>query len=113
MGGFFGGTWRKGLTLALGIMALGGASVAPAQVTPVDPNRAIDGDLAAPKPAASVPAPQPILIDPEPVAGADQGAPVTSPATPTRPARRQRVRRTKTARPGSIARRARAPRRRV
>ena len=86
MGGFFGGTWRKGLTLALGIMALGGASVAPAQVTPVDPNRAIDGDLAAPKPAASVPAPQPILIDPEPVAGADQGAPVTSSADPIDPA---------------------------
>lgn len=84
MSGFSGVVLRKSLTAALAILALSGAAVAPAQVRPVDPDRAIDGDLAAPKPAApasTTPAPQPIVIDPEPVAEADSGA-VTAPSEP-------------------------------
>ncbi len=69
-----GTAWRKALTTMLAVLALGGAAVAPAQVTPVDPDRAIDGDLSAPRPAASAPAPQPIVIDPEPLATAEPGA---------------------------------------
>jgi hypothetical protein len=82
MSRILGGTWCKAMTVALAVLALSGASVAPAQVTSVDPDRAIDGDLAAPKPAASAPAPQPYLIDPAPVAEADaevsSGAPVAT-----------------------------------
>jgi hypothetical protein len=78
MSGNFGRSWRKALAVALAVLALGAASVAPAQVTSVDPDRAIDGDLAGPKPAAASPAAQPISIDPAPVAEADAGAPVTT-----------------------------------
>jgi hypothetical protein len=84
MSGFSGSVLRKSLTVALAVLALSGAAVAPAQVTSVDPNRAIDGDLSAPKPATPAPttsAPQPIVIDPEPVAEADSGT-VTSPSAP-------------------------------
>ena len=38
----------------LGTVALIGSVAAPAQVQPVDPDRAIDGDLAGPKPARRV-----------------------------------------------------------
>jgi hypothetical protein len=78
MSGNFGRSWRKALAVVLAVLALGGASVAPAQVTSVDPDRAIDGDLAGPKPAATSPAAQPISIDSEPVAAAEAVPAVTS-----------------------------------
>ncbi len=40
---------RGALFAMLGVVALVGAAAAPAQVQPVDPDRAIDGDLSAPK----------------------------------------------------------------
>jgi hypothetical protein len=73
---------RLGLAL-LGALVIGVATPAAAQVRPVDPDRAIDGDLAKPQPAAPAPIIQPIAIDPEPVATADAAPVVTStdPAT--------------------------------
>jgi len=62
----------------LGALTIGGAMPGMAQVQSVDPDRAIDGDLAAPKPAASA-APIPAInIDPEPVATAEAAPVVTS-----------------------------------
>jgi hypothetical protein len=56
----------------LAAMAVAGSSVAPAQVQAVDPDKAIDGDLA--KPAATTPAPVPspsISIDPATATASD------------------------------------------
>ncbi len=78
MSGTAAGAWRKGLTVMLAVLALGGAVAAPAQVTPVDPDRAIDGDLSAPRPAATTQPAQPISIDPEPLAGGEQSAEAAS-----------------------------------
>lgn len=79
----------RGLVGLLGAVALAGAGVASAQVQAVDPDKAIDGDLAKPTAPAAAPAPQPspsIDIDPAvasapaPAAPAATGAP--APAAP-------------------------------
>lgn len=58
---------RAALVSALGAMALIGSVAAPAQIQPVDPDRAIDGDLSSPAVSAS-PAPSaPANIATEPV----------------------------------------------
>lgn len=71
-------TWRLGL-MGLAAFASGAAS---AQVTAVDPNQAIDGDLTT---TASAPAPAPAPVQaPAPTpAPAPAGAPVAAPATVT------------------------------
>ncbi len=62
---------RAALVSALGALALIGSAAAPAQVQPVDPDKAIDGDLSAPKDAPSpAPTPQPVITPaalPDPV----------------------------------------------
>jgi hypothetical protein len=74
------GKLRAALVSALGAMALIGSVAAPAQIQPVDPDRAIDGDLS--KPGAS-PAPAPsaaptITADPVSVDAGPQGVPADS-----------------------------------
>lgn len=75
---------RAALLSALGAVALIGSGAAPAQVQPVDPDRAIDGDLAVPQ---GTPSPQPTITPasvpdlPEPAPGATEPA-----AVPTTPA---------------------------
>jgi hypothetical protein len=74
---------RGALIAVLGAAALFGAAAAPAQVQPVDPDRAIDGDLSAP-PGTPSPAPsaQPTITPqalpdaPQPVPGASEAASV-------------------------------------
>jgi hypothetical protein len=74
---------RAALLSALGAVALIGSGAAPAQVQPVDPDRAIDGDLAVPQGA---PSPQPTITPasvpdlPEPAPGATE--PAAMPTTP-------------------------------
>lgn len=80
---------RAALVSALGALALIGSAAAPAQVQPVDPDKAIDGDLSAPKDAPSpVPTPQPVITPaalPDPVeaspAPSDPAAPVATEAS--------------------------------
>lgn len=80
---------RAALISVLGAVALIGSGAAPAQVQPVDPDRAIDGDLSVPKGSPSpVPSPQPTITAssvpdaPEPVPGASDAAAVPAgPAT--------------------------------
>jgi hypothetical protein len=74
---------RAALLVVLGAAALIGSGAAPAQVQPVDPDKAIDGDLSAPKGSPSpVPSPQPTIAPasvedvPEPVPGASDPAAV-------------------------------------
>lgn len=75
---FSGRPIRAAALALLGALTIGGALPTMAQVQSVDPDRAIDGDLAAPKPAPSaVPSPA-INIDPEPVATAEAAPVVTS-----------------------------------
>jgi hypothetical protein len=78
---------RAALISALGAVALIGSGAAPAQVQPVDPDKAIDGDLSVPNGSPSpVPSPQPTITPssvsdaPEPVPGASEAAAV--PAAP-------------------------------
>ncbi|MEQ1639287.1 MAG: DUF1134 domain-containing protein [Novosphingobium sp.] len=72
---------RGALFTLLGVVALAGAAVAPAQVQPVDPDRAIDGDLSAPKgPVAGPPASAPVQAMPGDPEGA--AAPATTPVDP-------------------------------
>ena len=78
---------RAALISVLGAAALIGSGAAPAQVQPVDPDRAIDGDLSAPKGSPSpAPSPQPTITAssvseaPEPVPGASEAA--AAPAAP-------------------------------
>lgn len=67
----------------LGAVALIGSVAAPAQVQPVDPDKAIDGDLSAPKGTPSAaPSPQP-SITPASVADEAQPAPAASDPAPT------------------------------
>ena len=65
----------------LGALAMAGSTIAPAQVQPVDPDKAIDGDLAKPAaPASPAPAPAPspsISIDPT-VATSTEPAPASA-----------------------------------
>ncbi len=71
---------RAAAVSLLGAVALAGAAIAPAQVQSVDPDKAIDGDLAAP-PAKQDPAPGPsIAIDPSVPAG-QVSPPAADPAT--------------------------------
>ncbi|MFM5949424.1 MAG: DUF1134 domain-containing protein [Novosphingobium sp.] len=83
---------RAALVSVLGAVALIGSVAAPAQVQPVDPDRAIDGDLSAPKgtpsatpatPAAqpTIPA-EPLSVDGVPASPApvDPAAPAAAPA---------------------------------
>ena len=75
--------WRKGLAGLAALAVLATGAVAQAQVQPVDPDKAIDGDLkSAPRPAASAtPAAAPsIAVEPAPVAAPVTAAPAT--ATP-------------------------------
>ena len=75
---------RAALVSALGAMALIGSVAAPAQIQPVDPDRAIDGDLSSPAVSAS-PAPSaPATIAAEPVTAeaSPQAAPADPAATP-------------------------------
>jgi hypothetical protein len=83
---------KAALFSALGAIALIGSVAAPAQVQPVDPDRAIDGDLSAPTgtpssaPTALPPvAAQPIPVEPgaseAPVDPAATSAPAANPAT--------------------------------
>lgn len=71
---------RAALVSALGAMALIGSVAAPAQIQPVDPDRAIDGDLSSPAASAS-PAPSaPATIAAEPVTA--EASPQADPADP-------------------------------
>ena len=84
------GAMNRGMKAALfsmlGAVALIGAVAAPAQVQPVDPDRAIDGDLSAPKTApTAAPAAQPtISADPLPADGTPAAPPI-DPAAPAAP----------------------------
>jgi hypothetical protein len=56
------GNWRVGL---IGLIAMASSSIGVAQVSPVDPNKAIDGDLSASTkaaPAATTPAANPATV---------------------------------------------------
>lgn len=79
---------RGVLFSALGVLALVGGVAAPAQVQPVDPDRAIDGDLTAPK-ATPAAAPNPVAtaVPPaaEPTPAQTQGAAASSPTSPAAP----------------------------
>lgn len=82
---------RAALISVLGAVALIGSVAAPAQVQPVDPDKAIDGDLSAPKGTPSpLPSPQPTITPagvpdlPEPVPGASD--PAAAPAATAAPA---------------------------
>ena len=78
---------RGTLFTLLGVVALAGAAAAPAQVQPVDPDRAIDGDLSAPKGTPSPVAPEVAVpgetmpADPD-GAAAPAGVPADPAATP-------------------------------
>ncbi len=73
------GKWRAGLAGLLGLAALAFSAGATAQVTSVDPNKAIDGDLKSSATAKPAPAPSPsISVDPAPAAAA---APAASAST--------------------------------
>ncbi len=80
---------RAALISVLGAVALIGSVAAPAQVQPVDPDRAIDGDLSVPPGApASAPSPQPTITpasvpdSPEPLPGSvDPASTQSGPAT--------------------------------
>lgn len=85
------GKWRTGLMGLMGLAALAFSTSGVAQVTSVDPNKAIDGDLmkaaptASPSPAASpVPGPS-ISVDPTPAGAATDPAAVAA-QTATNPA---------------------------
>jgi hypothetical protein len=74
-------TIRAGLTGLIGAAAMAASSVAGAQVQSVDPDKAIDGDLAKPASAPGAPAPQPSpSIDIDPAVAA---APAPAPAAPS------------------------------
>lgn len=74
---------RGALFSVLGVLALAGAVAAPAQVQPVDPDRAIDGDLSAPQGSPPpAPAAQPSIAA-EPVAGEAVAAPAPTPSGAT------------------------------
>jgi hypothetical protein len=61
------GKWRAGLAGLLGLAALAFSTGGAAQVTSVDPNKAIDGDLKTTAAAKAAPAPSPsIAVDPAP-----------------------------------------------
>ena len=68
----------RGAILALcGALALAAGAAAPAQVQPVDPDKAIDGDLVKTPQGSPAPAPAP-TITPAPVATVDPQAPAAA-----------------------------------
>jgi hypothetical protein len=68
---------RGAAAMLLGAIALAGSAIAPAQVQSIDPDKAIDGDLAAPAaPVNAAPAPS-IAVDPAVPAG--DPSPVAAP----------------------------------
>lgn len=84
---------RAGMLLLLGAAALAGSSIAAAQVQTVDPDKAIDGDLAKPAAAPSAKpsididpsaaaAPPPAQSAPQPAAAPAQAAAPTAPPAP-------------------------------
>ena len=82
----FATTLRSAVIAAMAALALTGSVAAPAQIQPVDPDAAIDGDLKHPVP---VPAPAPIP-SPAPAAypvseGSSAPAPAEAPADPNQP----------------------------
>ncbi|MFM6831366.1 MAG: DUF1134 domain-containing protein [Novosphingobium sp.] len=71
---------------AMGALALAGSVPAPAQVQPVDPDKAIDGDLNRPATApAPVPAPSPLPAAVPVDQGSPTPAPAEAPADPAKP----------------------------
>ncbi|NCU11355.1 MAG: DUF1134 domain-containing protein [Sphingomonadaceae bacterium] len=85
---------RAALVSMLGAVALIGSVAAPAQIQPVDPDRAIDGDLTAPA-ASPTPAPSAaptIVAEPVSVDAVPQEGPASDPAaaTPADPATYQK-----------------------
>ena len=82
----FASTLRSAGFAAISGLALAGSVAAPAQIQPVDPDKAIDGDLRHP---ASAPAPSPVSA-PAPAAvpaseGSPAPAPEQGPADPSQP----------------------------
>lgn len=78
------GRWQTGLAGLLGLAALAFSAGATAQVTSVDPNKAIDGDLKASATAKPAPAPSPsIAVDPAPATATAAPAASTAPAAAT------------------------------
>jgi len=75
---------RAALVSALGAMAMIGSVAAPAQIQPVDPDRAIDGDLSSPAVSASPApsAPAPIATEPVTAEASPQADPADPAATP-------------------------------
>ncbi|MFO1255655.1 MAG: DUF1134 domain-containing protein [Sphingomonadaceae bacterium] len=86
----------RGATIAMmGALALAGSVAAPAQVQPVDPDKAIDGDLSrpagtpapapapAPDPASSIAAEALPAGEPAPAAPVDPAVPAATPAQPS------------------------------
>ncbi|MBN8816285.1 MAG: DUF1134 domain-containing protein [Sphingomonas sp.] len=67
-------------TIALALVALTGPVAA--QVTTIDPNAAIDGDLKKPKPAPTL---TPAAVDPAPLAADERGAPQDTSPPPYAP----------------------------
>ena len=86
----FGSALRGTVITVMGALALAGSIAAPAQIQPVDPDQAIDGDLKRPANApASAPASSPVS-SPAPAAtpvttGAPGPAPSEAPADPNQP----------------------------
>lgn len=79
------GKMRAALVSMLGAVALIGSVAAPAQIQPVDPDRAIDGDLAAPAASPAAPPGATPTIAAEPVSGdaVPQAVPADPAAAPT------------------------------
>ena len=77
---------RSAGIVVMGVLALAGSVAAPAQVQPVDPDKAIDGDLARP---ATAPAPVPVASPMPDAMPAGQGSPTPipteAPADPNQP----------------------------
>jgi hypothetical protein len=86
--------FRGGVIALMGALAMAGSVAAPAQVQPVDPDKAIDGDLSRPAGApapAPAPVPAPAAAPAEAPAAAPSGtaapaAPASTPANPADPA---------------------------
>ena len=81
---------RSAGIVVMGVLALAGSVAAPAQVQPVDPDKAIDGDLARPSTApAAAPAPGPVASPMPDAMPASQGSPTPipteAPADPNQP----------------------------
>ncbi len=72
---------RSAGIVVMAVLALAGSAAAPAQVQPVDPDKAIDGDLARPVTApAAAPAPMPVPSPMPDAMPATQGAPTPTPS---------------------------------